>query len=68
MQQLTMQEWDVLMYIASYIAGYDHLPTKQKIVYAGLENKVVDQLIHLGFLSEQNGGLKPVLEKTKYLV
>ncbi len=67
MKQLTVQEWDVLMYVASYIAGYDHLPTKQKVVYAGLGTNVVDGLITHGFLLEQNGGLKPVLEKTKHL-
>lgn len=63
--RLTPQEWDVLLYVASYIAGYEEKPSKQKLIHAGLENQAVNHLITQGLLKEENGHLHPVLERTR---
>jgi hypothetical protein len=64
MDKLSMDEWDLLIYIASYRAGYGRLPTRQKVVQAGVDQAVVEQLLALGLLTEIEGQLQPSLEES----
>ncbi len=64
--EFTEAEWDVLMYIASHIAGYQKAPSKGKVLGAGLEQKIVDEFLACEILREVNGNLQPVPETLQF--
>jgi hypothetical protein len=62
LSEFSEAEWDVLLYIASHIAGLQKLPTRESVVAAGLNNTIVEDFIRRQILCELNGKLKPVPE------
>ncbi|MCB0116657.1 MAG: hypothetical protein KDD84_21315 [Caldilineaceae bacterium] len=60
--RLNSDDWDVLIYVASYISGYAARPTQFDLHEAGLSVRVVMRLLRRGCLTEINGGLEPVLQ------
>lgn len=60
--EFTEEEWDVLLYIASHIAGYQKPPSRGKVLRAGLGSDVVETFLAREILREVNGDLQPVPE------
>ncbi len=65
MNQLNADDWDVLIYVASYIAGYASRPSYSDLESAGLPANAVNQLLSKGLLAEVDNGLEPVLHRTR---
>jgi len=64
LNRLSADEWDVLIYVASYISGYKTRPTQVDLVQARLPECAMNRLLRKGMLVDVNGGLEPVLQAT----
>lgn len=62
--RLSADEWDVLIYVASYISRYKTCPTQADLDQARLPECALTHLLRQGLLVDVNGGLEPVYQST----
>ena len=64
LNRLSADEWDVMIYVASYISGYKTRPTHADLAQAKLPSCALTRLLRKGLLTDVNGGLEPALQVT----
>lgn len=53
--ELDDEQWDLLLYVASYLAGHDAYPTRKQIRQAKLDGEVFQKLVAQGVVREEDG-------------
>ena len=62
--RLSTDEWDVLIYVASYISCYKTGPTHADLEQAKLPACALPRLLRKGLLIDVDGCLEPVVAST----